>query len=178
MFILTSRFNNETLKANYDYREKLGIPCIYACPCKISRYVDLGVNCSVIEMNNSTNNIVGIGFIKNKIDYNKYYNIHYDRNYNRYIYKGYAFISREKLIEYNTEFIELLEKLLFKGKSHSKRGMGLTLMPKKLLIYIDKDGEMERHNNSDYVKKNDRIINIVEEINKINKLLLDSKILK
>jgi hypothetical protein len=64
--IVTSRFNNETLQLNYENRAKRGLSCIYASPHEMSPKIYLNSPVFVIEMNNSTNKIEGIGLIKNK----------------------------------------------------------------------------------------------------------------
>jgi hypothetical protein len=87
----------------------------------------------VIEMNNQKNQIEGIGLIKNKYETNKYYKVHTDGNNNRYTYIGNYFIDRETLDDYNAELVYVLDEILFKGKTHSKRGSGLTTIPEKVL---------------------------------------------
>lgn len=129
-YILTGRFNNETWQYNNNYRISKNIPCIYACPHKITQSIPYDSNLFVIEMNNSTNQIIGIGLIKNKIkNLDKTFKIQNDFNYNRYIYIGSHYICREKLYNYNENLVIILEKILFKGKTHSKRGAGLTQFP-------------------------------------------------
>ncbi len=58
-----------------------------------------------------------------------------DNNYNRYIYTGNEFyISREELErEPEMQSIVELEALLFKGSRHSKRGSGLSKIPKWII---------------------------------------------
>ena len=58
-----------------------------------------------------------------------------DNNYNRYIYTGNEFyISREELErEPEMQSIVELESLLFKGSRHSKRGSGLSKIPKWII---------------------------------------------
>ena len=83
-------------------------------------------------MNNSENKIQGIGLIKNHPQTDKYYNIHGEHNYNRYIYKSNYHMDRETLLRYNEELVNLLDNILFKGKSHLKRGFGFTAITEKL----------------------------------------------
>jgi hypothetical protein len=84
-------------------------------------------------MNNSTNKIEGIGLIKNKTMTNKYYKVHIDGNKNRYIYIGEYFIDRNIIDDLNPLLVFVLEEILFKGYTHSKRGSGLTILPEKVL---------------------------------------------
>ena len=65
--IVTSRFNNETRDANHAYRIKNGFACMYCCPLELSPKIPYNTPVFVIEMNNSTNKIEGIGLIKNKL---------------------------------------------------------------------------------------------------------------
>ena len=74
--IVTGRFNNETRDANYAYREKHKFSCLYSCPSELSPKISYNTPVFVIEMNNLTNKIEGIGLIKNKPETKKYYKVH------------------------------------------------------------------------------------------------------
>ena len=85
--ILTSRFNNDTWDENCKYREKnVTISCVYGSPQRIAEKVPLNSIVFVIEMNNQTNKIMGIGLIRNSISIDKYYRVYNTGNYNRYVY--------------------------------------------------------------------------------------------
>lgn len=143
--VVTGRFNNNTLVTNYSYREKNGIKCIYCVPTKLSPKILYDSQVFVIEMNNSTNKIEGIGLIKNRIETQKYYKVHSDTNTNRYTYVGKHFIDRNTIAIYNPELIHILDQILFKGKTHSKRGSGLTTIPEKVLKFdICKDIDVKK----------------------------------
>jgi hypothetical protein len=131
--IVTSRFNNETRDTNFAYRKKYGLTCMYCCPSELSSKILYDVSVFVIEMNNETNKIEGIGLIKNKIEVSKYYKVHHNGNTNRYTYIGKHYIARDIINNWNNTLLNILEKVLFKGKHHSKRGQGLTIFPKKFL---------------------------------------------
>jgi hypothetical protein len=131
--IVTTRFNNDTLETNYSYRRKHGYACMYCCPSELSPKISYNTPLFVIEMNNQKNQIEGIGLIKNKYETNKYYKVHTDGNNNRYTYIGKYFIDRETLDDYNSELVYVLDEILFKGYTHSKRGSGLTTFPEKVL---------------------------------------------
>jgi hypothetical protein len=133
--VVTGRYNNETWEASLRYREKKKFSCIYAPPCKLSEDIDANSPVFVIEMNNSTNEIIGIGLIKNKLVTDKVYKVQEDSNCNRYIYIGEHHISRELLNKYNPFLVYVLDEILFKGYTHSKRGSGLTKIPEKVLKY-------------------------------------------
>jgi hypothetical protein len=131
--IVTGRYNNETWEATVKYRVKKKLECIYAPPDKLAETIDINLPVFVIEMNNSLNQIMGIGLIKNKLVTDKVYKVQEDSNCNRYIYIGEYHISREILDEYNPFLVYVLDEILFKGYTHSKRGSGLTKIPEKVL---------------------------------------------
>jgi len=140
--IVTTRFNEETYYNNYAYRKKNQdkFACIYCSPCELSCKIAYGTFVYVIEMNNSTNRILGIGLIRNKYETTKYYKVHSHGNWNRYIYIGKYFISRDFLLLSNPAFLYTLEDVLFKGKTHSKRGNGFTRLPEMLVLQKKKEG--------------------------------------
>ena len=129
--VVTGRYNNETWDASVRYREKKNFACIYAPPTKLSDNIDINSPVFVVEMNNSKNKIMGIGLIKNKLVTDKVYKVQEDSNCNRYIYIGEYHISREIINSYNSFLIDVLDEILFKGYTHSKRGAGLTKLPEK-----------------------------------------------
>ena len=131
--VVTSRFNNQTRDANYAYRSRKGFACMYCEPLELSPKIPYNTPVFVIEMNNSTNKIEGIGFIHNKPEITKYYKVHEDSNTNRFTYIGKYFMSRELIDEHNPLLVYILEEMLFKGYTHSKRGRGLTLIPENLV---------------------------------------------
>ena len=133
--LVTGRFNNDTLVSNYKYRLKKGFKCMYSCPLELSPKIPYNTPVFVIEMNNSTNKIEGIGLIKNRPETEKYYKVHTDTNTNRYTYIGNYFIERQTIYEHNAHLVYVLEEILFKGKTHSKRGSGLTKIPEKVLKF-------------------------------------------
>jgi hypothetical protein len=127
MTFLTTRFTNETLAENVRYRETNNIPCIYNLSVPISdqhSYKDL----YILEMNNSENQLIGIGIINKKIWPRE--RVYSDPCYNRYTYKGTTYIYRDKI---PPEILEDLEQKLFRGRGHLKRGKGMTKFPDKWL---------------------------------------------
>jgi len=131
--VVTGRFNSETLISNYEYRRRHNLKCMYCCPSQLSPKIKYNTLVFVIEMNNSTNMIEGIGLIKNKPETERYYKVHLDGNTNRYIYISKYFIDRKIIEDLNPHLVQILEQILFKGKTHSKRGSGLTIIPEKVL---------------------------------------------
>jgi len=82
-------------------------------------------------MNNTTNQIEGIGLIRNHPKINR--PIYSIGNFNRYTYQGKYRINRDLLLEKNQKLVECLDYILFKEKTHMKRGSGFTMIPEKLM---------------------------------------------
>ena len=89
----------------------------------------------VVEMNNSLNRIEGIGLMRNNIRLDKYMSVYNDGNFNRYVYKGNYHIDREIIIRHNSSLVDIFDYILFKEKTHLKRGAGFTTIPEKLLTH-------------------------------------------
>ncbi len=146
MYIIAcTRFNTDTYNENIRWIENNNYKgCIYNTPVRIKEDIPLLINIIVIEMNNTTNRIVGFGLIQNKLIYDKYYKIYSIPNYNRYTYKGKYKVDvellREKIKDEQVivdgddyKWISELEKALFKGKRHFKRGHGIQQIPSWIL---------------------------------------------
>jgi len=131
--IASTRFNNSTLAENLEYRIKTNNACIYCSPQRMSPKIKTDSLVFIVEMNNELNQIEGIGLIKNTIQYDKYFKVYEDCNLNRYVFKGKYRINREELIRYNSKIVEILDNILFKGKTHLKRGSRITTITDKLL---------------------------------------------
>ena len=132
-----THFNNQTYNENKRWRENNKYNgCIYNSPVKIKENIPLLSEIYVIEMNNDTNKVMGIGLIKNKVAI-KHHKIYFDNNYNRYTYLGKKWVN-SKLIDDDT--LEMIESRLFKGKHHLKRSQGIVEVPidvkTKFLHYI------------------------------------------
>lgn len=125
-YIGTTRFTNDTMKENKEWREKHNWNgCIYGLNKKMPSTVPYMALVFVLEMNNDTNKIEGIGVVRNFIN-SDYKTCVYksDRNYNRYIYNS---AYRKDISEIkNKKVIEILELMLFYGYKHYKRGQGIT----------------------------------------------------
>lgn len=131
-YIVSTRFTNLTWTQNLKYRNLMKAS-VYGSPKHMCQKIASEALVFVVEMNNDTNKIEGIGLIRNIPCLKKYYNIYEDCNYNRYVYKGNYHISRDELIRYNQQIVDSLEYILFKEKTHMKRGAGFTRIPDKLL---------------------------------------------
>jgi phage pi2 protein 07 len=132
-YIASTRFNNITWNENIHYRKKIESKgAIYGVSIKIHEKYLLNSLLFVVEMNNDTNNICGIGLIRNSISIDKQNKIYSDDNYNRFIYRGNYWISRDYIKNHDSRLIEILENILFKGKSHLKRQSGISVITPKL----------------------------------------------
>lgn len=131
--VVTTRFNDETWIENLNYRKKTNVKCVYCSPFGLAEHILVNSGVFVIEMNNSKNKIEGVGFIKNRPHMDRYYSVYKDGYYNRYVYKGNYYLSREILLEKNEKLVVILDNILFKGKTHSKRGSCFTSIPEKVM---------------------------------------------
>lgn len=135
MEIFVTRFNNITIEENRNWLKKNNeIGCIYGSPIKISEKILPETYIIVLEMNNSSNKIEGLGIIKNKLVLHdkKKYKIYQENNYNRFIYKSNLRIDKTSFNNYEKHIINDLEKLLFKSHNHCKRGQGIQHIPKHI----------------------------------------------
>ena len=162
--IVSTRFNENTWTQNINYRLKhkdKELNCIYGSPNPLTEKIMLNSLLFVIEMNNTTNQIEGIGLIRNYPKINRpIYNI---GNFNRYTYQWKYRINRDLLLEKNQKLVECLDYILFKEKTHMKRGSGFTMIPEKLMKHrkceemnIKKEiGDLfhTTHNNNDNKEK-------------------------
>lgn len=140
-YLAATRFNNLTYQENKSYREKYGEICVYGSSFKIREIYPAGCLIFVTEMNNETNKIEGIGLIRNTLVVNGKNRIYGQFEYNRFIYKGNYWLSREQLIELDIGIVETLENILFKGKSHLKRHKGITVLTP--ITFTNWDYELE-----------------------------------
>lgn len=149
--LVVSRFNNEHLEMNRCFRNKHNIGCIYGTPLTLNQF-NLGEVVFVIEMNINTNQVEGVGLILNIVKTGPQYNMYGDYNYNRYVYCGKYRIDRTDMEdltliarhytedlenprrEETVNLLEVLDNLLFKGKSHMKRGSYFSRITDKLLL--------------------------------------------
>jgi hypothetical protein len=135
-YIGCTRFTNETYQENTTYKNKNGEIVIYGLALKIREIYPNGSKMYIAEMNNSTNKIEGIGLIVNQL-VPKRHKIYEDNNYNRYIYKGKYWISREQIAAIDTSILETFDNILFKGKSHLKNRMGISILSEQLFTHWD-----------------------------------------
>ena len=132
-YLLTTRFNDDTWIENELFRSRHdNIQCVYGSPQQIASKVHPHIPICVVEMNNSNNQILGIGLIRNEPTPRYEYLPYSCGNYNRFVYIGFHRLNREDLPQ---ELVDILEHILFKEKTHMKRGAGFTTVPNKLLTH-------------------------------------------
>ena len=136
-YIASTRFNNETYNENMTYRKKSGIPVIYGTSIRIQEKYDIGTLLFVAEMNNEENRIEGIGLIRNTQVYDKKHVIYSNSDYNRYLYNGDYWISRDTILEKDDEIAKICDTVLFKGKSNLKRLSGISVLTTQLFTNWD-----------------------------------------
>ena len=127
----TVRFTNKTYQENQKWKERKNHKgCVYGLDTKITDNINKGEYIFVLEMNNNKNKIMGIDLIKNVTIPIERSRIYEDEIYNNYVYKGKKHITREKLMEIKSDMVLFLEKILFHGCNHFKRGNGCTILTK------------------------------------------------
>jgi hypothetical protein len=119
------------------YRKNSGIPVIYGTSIRIQEKYDIGTLMFVAEMNNEENRIEGIGLIRNTQVYDKKHVIYSNSDYNRYLYNGDYWISRDTILEKDDEIAKICDTVLFKGKSNLKRLSGISVLTAQLFTNWD-----------------------------------------
>ena len=138
--VCLTRYNSQTwgersawLAANPDYA------CSYKAPVAIKSNIPYEAPLFVLEMNNDTNRIMGVGYIVNEIRADRSYRVYAEQNYNRYTYLGRQRVDRAVMMrsKASAAVIETLERLLFYGARHAKRGQGIHELPAHIRNYPD-----------------------------------------
>ena len=143
--ILTSRFTTSTWNENEVYRKKhSNVGCIYCCPDPISKSIMVDTNLFILEMNNDTNKIIGIGLIRNQPANGKI-TVYSKGNYNRYTYIGRNRIGRSEMNEEEDLVMKIFDILCFHGNKHMKRGQGLKSFPTELLFTLIKKLDLVKY---------------------------------
>jgi hypothetical protein len=141
-FLLTSRFNNKTWEENAKFREKAKqIGCVYCSPEQITQKNPVESINFVLEMNNDTNKILGIGMIRNHPHINKYA-VYENMNYNRYVYIGKNRIDRGDMTDKEEEIMKFFDIICFTGNKHMKRGNGLKQFPTDIIYRCSKEVDL------------------------------------
>ena len=135
-YIGCTRFTNRTYQENTKYKNKHNEMVIYGLAIKIREIYSDGSHMYIAEMNNDKNKIEGIGLIvKNLVS--KRHKIYEDSNFNQYIYRGKYWLSREQIEALDSSILEVFDNILFKGKSHLKNRMGISILSDQLFTHWD-----------------------------------------
>lgn len=129
--LYTTRFNNESYIQNQIAKKKLKKACLY-CNIRSLTNVREDTYIFVLELNNSENQIAGIGLIPHILN-DVTYRIYEDDLYNQPHFSGKYHIARENMRKDEEEFIESLDRCCFYGKNHLKRGSWMTKFPIHIL---------------------------------------------
>ena len=136
-YLACTRFNDTTFTENMNYRNKNNEIVIYGSTLKIREIYPPGSLIFIAEMNNEHNRIEGIGLIKNWLVHDRRHKIYENNEYNRYIYRGKYWLSRDQIDEFNPQILEIYDNILFKKKSHLKCRIGITIITEKLFVHWD-----------------------------------------
>jgi len=131
-YLGSSRFTNDTWNENRNFCFKHNVKTAYCCPIPISMKIPPDVLIGVLEMNNDTNCIIGIGLIQNRTTHKLW--VYENGNYNRNTYIGKRRIDRKEMNEREETIMKILDSYCFKGNGHLKRGQGITSFPVKYLL--------------------------------------------
>lgn len=139
-YVMTTRFTPETLEQNMVYKREHQISkSIYGTPIRVTNVIPRNSVMYILEMLNinDKNNkewpgrIIGIGVVRNKYERSK--NIYTNGNFNRFVYKGHERYDIDDLDDTLVNYIRnVIEPRLFRGRDHSKRGIGITRLPSRI----------------------------------------------
>ncbi len=147
---VTSRFTKATENECHRYLNRIGNPngCLYGSSSLMSSIPEGGL-VFVIEMRINEpglkqakwlpddNLISGIGMIVNReIPPDMYCDVYENKLFNQFTYIGNERIDRAELLRWNPLLIELLDTILFKGKSHQKRNTCLSVLKDDFLTEV------------------------------------------
>jgi hypothetical protein len=133
--VCITRYNNRTWEQRTAWlAANPGYACIYKSPVAIKSNIPYEASLFVLEMNNDTNRIMGVGRIVNEVRADRGYRIYEDQNYNRYTYLGRQRLDRAVIMRSSVHalVLETLERMLFYGSRHAKRGHGIHELPVRI----------------------------------------------
>jgi len=126
MSVYLTRFNSDTFAENVAFRKhhpKVG--CIYGSTNEITSCA-YGEVMFMIEMNNTTNKIEGIGLVRNKPNHSIAHRVYTHSIFNEFVYCGKYRLDRSEILEEDNDLVIFLDEVLFKGRGNSKRGSTLS----------------------------------------------------
>jgi hypothetical protein len=143
-WLMTTRFNNVTWSENEAFRKRFPkIGCIYPAQELITDTIPQDSVLFVLEMNNDTNKIIGIGMMKNHVIHNSTkYRVYSNQNYNRFSYLGKHRIDRSEMTEKEETIMKVFDILCFKGARHMKRLRGIKAFPPDILYKCSEEMDL------------------------------------
>lgn len=152
--LMTSRFNDYTWSQNEAYRKNHpNIGCVYGSPTFVSKDIPIDTPMIILEMNLSTDKIMGIGLVKNHPISGKYVIYEDNMNTNRYVYIGKTRVDRSAMTTEENEMIKFFDIMCFHGNKHMKRGSGLSRFPPDILFRCSKVCDLTKYV-CDIIKRN------------------------
>ena len=152
--IYTTRFDSNTYAQNMRFKsrilwgssvqknnESVSMGSLYSTTTSLPVSASKDKFLFILDMNNTTNKIMGVGFIKNIKATDQSLQIYDNPCFNHYIYKSQFYVSLvdNPLVEQNKMIQDFIftefENVLFYGRSHMKRGGGYTCFPRKWLKF-------------------------------------------
>ena len=128
-----AHFNNKTYNENIKWKEKKNFNgCVYGFQQFLPENIPADSDVYMIDMNNDTNQIMGIGLIKKQFRPENRSRIYDNMEYNRIVIKSPYYRDRKFLLDKNSTIVEFIENILFKGYSHLKRSSNMTLSYERL----------------------------------------------
>lgn len=140
-FLETTRFNQASMKINQQARWE---GCLYGNPRPLKkRQQPFRL---VLELNNDTNRIDGVGLISNKCllrgKNTVFRDVYENRLFNQNVYRGSYRLDRSLLDEYSEISLKIFQRLdegCFHGFYHVKRGNSISKLPFIHILTIQKE---------------------------------------
>jgi len=152
-YITTTRFTEKTWQENCDYRKRHPqFQCIYGACESVSSELEKNIPLLVLEMNNDTNQIMGIGMIRNIAHYRKH-TIYSNEEYNRVSYVGKYRIDRSEMDEEEETVMKAFDILCFKGARHMKRLRGIKTFSVDVLFRVKKVMDLDKFVKNMFAKR-------------------------
>lgn len=129
-----TRFNDATWAENQAFRKKSGC-VVYGTDSPVSERIYPGEWMMVFEMNNTTNQIMGIGLISTSKSRVPPCAIYSNCCYNVCVYRGTQWFSRAQIDEIDPSIVQDADQVLFLKRSHMKRLSSITVLGEKVFSH-------------------------------------------
>jgi hypothetical protein len=129
ILLATTRYSHKTFAEGRAYSDARNTPAEYGAPDPIRAVHSRSAQFLVIEMNNESNRVEGVGLIRNQ--HRGRHRVHSNPMYNRYVYRASRRLSRAEIDD--EPMFCFLDEVLFRGKGHLKRLTGISALSPKFL---------------------------------------------